>query len=315
MDPRAIDVPLSRLRARGAPVRPTLLHESPWQLRVREAKRALLTVARVAQWAVDPSRFAPAVMAAGCTEPRVRFEERVALDRDDPHKQPVFERGKRHNVRLAASAFDGLSLEAGRVFSFWRTLGPALESRGFVAGMELRGGCILPSIGGGLCLLSNALFRLALRADFVIVERHGHTLEAVPLSEGELWAADATVAFAHIDLRFVPRMGRWTLRASVTDTHLVLALEGDAEPTHDVELFNERVRVDHRDDGDVRVGALVRRRTLRANADERETELIAEDRKRVLTDRELGRNCMTCNETSCHAREEQLALIHRSNPS
>lgn len=280
---------------------------------MREAKRALLTASRIAQWAIEPARFAPPIMAAGCPEPRVRFEERVALDRDDPHKEPVFERGKRHNVRLAASAFDGLALDSQRVFSFWRTLGPALASRGYVAGMELRGGCVLPSIGGGLCLLSNALFRLALRADFIVVERHGHTLEAVPLGEGELWGADATVAFAHIDLRFVPRTGRWTLRSHVTETHLVLALEGDEEPTHEIKLFNDRIRVVQRPDGAVREGALVRQRVHRARPEERPVlEVVAEDRKRVLTERELGRNCISCGETSCHAREEQLALIHPS---
>jgi hypothetical protein len=62
----------------------------------------------------------------------------------------------------------------------------------------------------------------------------------------------------------------------------------------------------------VRTGSLVRRRTLRANASDREVEIVAEDQKRVLSERELGRSCITCNETSCHAREEQLALIHPS---
>lgn len=170
---------------------------------------------------------------------------------------------------------------------------------------------MLPSIGGGLCLLSNALFRLCLAADFVVHERHGHTLEAVPLAEGALWGADATVAYAHIDLRFAPREGRWTLRAHVTEQELVLALEGDAPPSHTVELFNQGVRLEHTDTGPVRVGALMRRRTdVRTGATL--VERVAEDRKRVLSDRDLGRNCITCDETSCHAREAQLALISPS---
>ncbi len=305
-----ISVPLARLRKRGPAQRPTLLRESPWQLRVREAKRSTLTALRLAQWTLRPTLFAEPTLARTHAAPCTSIEERVALDRSDPHAEPAFERGKRHNVRLAASAFDGVALEPGRVFSFWRTLGPALASRGFVAGMELRGGCILPSIGGGLCLLSNALFRLALRADFVIVERHGHSLEAVPLAEGELWGADATVAFAHIDLRFAPREGSWVLRANVTDTHLALTLESDCVPSHAVELCNESLSIERDASGTIRTGALVRRRTDRRGAVH--TELVARDRKRVLAAHELGRNCITCNETSCHAREEQLALLSSS---
>ncbi len=311
MSDREPIVPIARLRVAGPAPRPTLLRESPWALRAREAKRALLTARRLAEWQLAPTKFARPTLGASLFSLRVRFEERVSLARTDPHAQPEFERGKRHNVRLAASAFDGLSLGPETVFSFWRTLGPALASRGFVAGMELRGGCVVPSIGGGLCLLSNALFRLCLAADFVVHERHGHTLEAVPLAEGALWGADATVAYAHIDLRFAPRDGRWTLRAHVTEHELVLSLEGDAEPSHTVELFNQHVHIEHTDTGPVRVGELVRRRTD-ARTGATLVERVAEDRKRVLSEHDLGRNCVTCNETSCHAREAQLALISPS---
>ena len=37
-------------------------------------------------------------------------------------------------------------------------------------------GCIIPSIGGGLCQISNALYDAALLAELEIVERHGGTI-------------------------------------------------------------------------------------------------------------------------------------------
>lgn len=290
----AIDVPLTQLRARPR----TLLEQSPRELRTHEFKRALLTARRLADWRLRPALYSEPALAKGPFTARTVIEERAVIARSDPHAHPVFERGKRHNVRLAASAFDGLALDPSRVWSFWRTLGPTTEQRGYVTGMELRGGCVLPSIGGGLCLLSNALYRAALRAGFDIVERHGHSLEAVPLGEGELWGADATVAWAHIDLRFRPQSEGWSLRMSVTDAELIVRLECAHERVPTVTLRNEslRVRDGHRE------GALVR------EIDGAST-VIARDRKRVLDDRSLGRNCMTCDERDCHQREAQLALI------
>jgi glycosyltransferase involved in cell wall biosynthesis len=69
-----------------------------------------------------------------------------------------------------------------------------------VAGRELREGCIIPSIGGGLCQLSNALYDAALSAGFEIVERHAHT-QVIPGSLAEV-GRDATVFWNYVDLRF-----------------------------------------------------------------------------------------------------------------
>ena len=108
--------------------------------------------------------------------------------------------GKIHNLRLALRRLNGAEIPAGRIFSFWAQLGRTSKWKGYVAGRELREGCIIPTIGGGLCQLSNALYDAALSAGFEIVERHAHT-QVIP---GSLAAAgrDATVFWNYVDLRF-----------------------------------------------------------------------------------------------------------------
>lgn len=59
--------------------------------------------------------------------------------------------GKVHNLRLAIKKLNNLEIPAGEVFSFWKHIGQANRVRGFVVGRELREGCIIPNIGGGLC--------------------------------------------------------------------------------------------------------------------------------------------------------------------
>ncbi len=310
-DSRANFVPLSRLRREAPPQHapPTLLDERPAGLALRDLKRAALGALRLAAWVRRPEEYAAPTLAPRAPREAV-VTERVTVARSDPHAHPAFEHGKRENLRLTAPALDGLRLDAGRTFSMWRALGPLLARRGFVAGMELRGGCVVPALGGGVCLLSNALFRLALRADFVVVERHGHSLEAIAPAEGECWGADATLAFPHIDLRVRPREGEWVLRARLDDA-LELSLHGDRALTHDVTLRTEGLRTETRDGATWRTGRLVRERVHRVTG-ARSREVVAVERKRVLAPHELGRNCLTCGETSCHARED---LVARVDPS
>lgn len=132
--------------------------------------------------------------------------------------------GKIHNLRLAVRNIDGLEIPAGEVFSFWKQVGRASSIRGFVEGRELREGCIIPNIGGGLCQLSNALYDASLQAGIEIVERHAHTqIVAGSLAEK---GRDATVFWNYIDLRFrSPKPFR--IEAGLDHDDLTIRFRGD----------------------------------------------------------------------------------------
>jgi hypothetical protein len=108
--------------------------------------------------------------------------------------------GKIHNLRRAIRHLDGIEVPAGSLFSFWRQIGRTTRRRGFVEGRELREGCLIANVGGGLCQLSNALYEAALNAGLEIVERHAHS-RVVPGSRASL-ERDATVFWNYVDLRF-----------------------------------------------------------------------------------------------------------------
>lgn len=108
--------------------------------------------------------------------------------------------GKVENLRLATRALNGLHIPANQIFSFWRHVGRPSKWRGYRQGRELRQGCIIPTIGGGLCQLSNALYDAALKAGCLILERHQHS-QIIPGSLAEQ-GRDATVFWNYIDLRF-----------------------------------------------------------------------------------------------------------------
>jgi hypothetical protein len=108
--------------------------------------------------------------------------------------------GKIENLRVAIRQINGVALPAQAIFSFWAQVGKPSQGNGYVEGRELRQGCIIPSIGGGLCQLSNALYSAALDANLEILERHAHS-QVIPGSLAEI-GRDATVFWNYIDLRF-----------------------------------------------------------------------------------------------------------------
>ncbi|MBC7930295.1 MAG: VanW family protein, partial [Rubrivivax sp.] len=100
----------------------------------------------------------------------------------------------------------------------------ASRGRGYGRGRELREGCVIPSVGGGLCQLSNALYDAALQAGFEIVERHSHT-RIVPGSQAEA-GRDATVFWNYVDLRWrSPHPFR--IEASMSRDQLIVRFRGD----------------------------------------------------------------------------------------
>jgi hypothetical protein len=156
---------------------------------------------------------------------RVIAESRTRLWGGGAAGERALEAGKVHNLRLAARRLNGVEVPAGAVFSFWAQVGRASRARGYVRGRELREGCIIPSVGGGLCQLSNALYDAALQAGFEIIERHAHT-RAVPGSQAEA-GRDATVFWNYVDLRWrSPRAFR--VEVSLGREHLTVRFRADA---------------------------------------------------------------------------------------
>jgi len=137
--------------------------------------------------------------------------------------------GKIQNLRQAVHRLNGLRIPAGTTFSFWRHVGRPIRRRGFVPGRELREGCLVASIGGGLCQLSNGLYAAARAAGCEIVERHRHS-QVIPgsLAERDL---DATVFWNYIDLRF-RAVKDILLEVRLTTTDLVIQLRGKDDEAH-----------------------------------------------------------------------------------
>ena len=192
---------------------------SRWDMALFAFKSGLLKLRRLAVDLADPTlRRLKRTTGVGETIAEVA----TPLYTDSDTSERGLQLGKVQNLRVAARALDGLVIPAGQAFSFWSHVGRPTRGRGFVTGRELRQGCLIPTVAGGLCQLSNSLYQAALRAGCEIVERHGHTA-AVPDSPF-LPGEDATVFWNYVDLRFRPRRNlRLAVRLSAEQ--LIVRLE------------------------------------------------------------------------------------------
>ncbi|MFO7562132.1 MAG: VanW family protein [Enhygromyxa sp.] len=206
----------------------------PLDLAVHHAKVQAHRLLRWLDDRRDPIR--PARIARLLVElPKVAEDRSPLWNRAiDPREWPL-ELGKVENLRVAARSLDGLEFEAGQPFSFWAQVGPPLQVRGFVPGRELREGCVMPGVGGGLCLLSNALFAVASRAGFSILERHPHSRR--PPGSRAAVGEDATVAWNYVDLRFVGASA-WRLEVELDAEALIVGIRS-GRPRASISVVHE----------------------------------------------------------------------------
>ena len=106
--------------------------------------------------------------------------------------------GRKNNVKLALSKFNGFILNPGQSVSFNEVTGPHTLENGYQIATIIYKGRFVDGIGGGICQASTTLYNALLLSGVTIDEVHKHTLPVkyVPL------ALDAMVTEGGADLRF-----------------------------------------------------------------------------------------------------------------
>lgn len=102
------------------------------------------------------------------------------------------------NISIAANKLDNYIIKPGESFSFNRVVGPRTDSRGYRSAPSYLGNGSPATFGGGICLLSSALYQAALETGLKIEERSPHMRTISSVTPG----LDATVWYGNADLKF-----------------------------------------------------------------------------------------------------------------
>jgi len=111
----------------------------------------------------------------------------------------VLSPAQKSNINLAAESLDGVVLKPQEEFSFNALVGPRSSRRGYLKAPSYVGPDSPATLGGGICLLSSAVYQLALETGMTIVARTAHLRPIKTVQPG----LDATVWYPATDLRFV----------------------------------------------------------------------------------------------------------------
>lgn len=135
--------------------------------------------------------------------PNIVYESSSYLIKKGPDIDPVLQRNKAHNIKLAAEKMNGLLIHPGEVFSFWKCTGRLTRRKGYRDGRVISQNKLKAGLGGGLCNLANTIHLLILHSPLEIVEFHNHS-DALAPDHGKRipFSAGTSVSYNQVDYRF-----------------------------------------------------------------------------------------------------------------
>ncbi|MDV4151558.1 VanW family protein [Clostridium sp. AL.422] len=150
------------------------------------------------------------------------------------HKTPLYRKlkdvdmylqeNKVENLKLALKELNGLEVNPGEYFSYWKALGKPSYRKGYKDGLVLcPDGSFKPGVGGGLCQLSNLIYWMTLNTPLTVTERYRHSHDVFPDEKRtQPFGSGATCYYNYLDLEIKNTTNsKYQLILFLTDTHLV----------------------------------------------------------------------------------------------
>ena len=105
------------------------------------------------------------------------------------------------NLKLAISKTNGVIINPGETFSYWKLIGKPTKRKGYLKGMVLKNGSFMAGTGGGLCQLSNLIYWMTIHTPLTVLERHRHGYDVFPDSNRtQPFGSGATCFYNYGDL-------------------------------------------------------------------------------------------------------------------
>ncbi len=143
--------------------------------------------------------------------------------------------GRTYNIKVAASALDGVLLAPGEHFSFNRVVGPRSSEAGYKSANVIVNNELVQGLGGGVCQVSSTLYNAVLLANLKIIERSNHTLPVSYVPIGQ----DATVVYEAIDFRFANNKESYIyIKSQVEGNAITFKIYGNKKASPRVEVVS-----------------------------------------------------------------------------
>lgn len=157
----------------------------------------------------------------------------------------VLQYNKITNLRLAIAKLDGLMVQPGETFSYWRSIGKPSKRKGYLEGMVLHYGRFHSGVGGGLCQLSNLIYWMTLHTPLTVTERHRHSYDVFPDEQRtQPFGSGATCSYNYLDLQVKNNTNQtYQLKLWLDDSHLHGEWRCDEQSLYKYEVYESDHRI------------------------------------------------------------------------
>lgn len=113
------------------------------------------------------------------------------------------QQNKVQNLRLAAAKINGIVVEPGETFSFWKLIGPTGKKQGYLKALTISSDELGADYGGGLCQLANMIHWLVLNSPLTVTELHHHSDSLFPDERRRVpFGTGTSVFYKNVDYQF-----------------------------------------------------------------------------------------------------------------
>lgn len=114
------------------------------------------------------------------------------------------------NLSIAALTVNGIIINPGETFSFWRLVGYDSVKKGYKEGLTISNGKPSRGIGGGLCQFTDLIHWMVLHSELTIVEHHHHdSIDLFPDFKRQIpFGPSTSIVYNYLDYRFLNNSDR-----------------------------------------------------------------------------------------------------------
>lgn len=107
------------------------------------------------------------------------------------------------NIMLACNKVNGIVINPGETFSYWRTVGKAKEKDGYKEGLMIGRKGFISGYGGGLCQMANMIHWLILNSPLDVTELHHHSDALFPDERRRVpFGTGTSICYNNVDYKF-----------------------------------------------------------------------------------------------------------------
>lgn len=146
------------------------------------------------------------------------------------------------NLNLAISKVNGIIIEPGQTFSFWKLVGSCTKRKGFKEGLIIKNGQPSQGIGGGMCQFTNMLHWLVLHSPLTITEHHHHNhVDLFPDYGRQIpFGSGTSIMYNYLDYQFINNTDKvFQLIIYTDDTYIHGELRSNRPTDHSYHIQEE----------------------------------------------------------------------------